>query len=198
RGDPGGVFEWGGGGYAFGTAFRRGPGSPWTPDGENSPPIAFAFQTFVECSDPNSCTAFELFPPLPSEGPFIPIDLGTLGGRGSFAVAVNASGEVVGASNTGVGAPSHTFLWTPAGGMIDLGVPPGAVSSQPWAINARGQVVGFGSGPGFRPFSWTREGGMIDLGSLGGSIGQALAVNDLGQVVGWSVNTAFTAAHPFS
>jgi probable HAF family extracellular repeat protein len=44
-----------------------------------------------------------------------------LGGRDSstFAVAVNARGQVVGYS-TG-GAADHAFSWTPAGGVIDLG-----------------------------------------------------------------------------
>ena len=48
------------------------------------------------------------------------IDLGTLGGDGSVARAVNASGQVVGDSATADGT-SHAFSWTAAGGMIDLG-----------------------------------------------------------------------------
>ena len=37
-------------------------------------------------------------------------DLGTLGGKSSFAVAVNRSGQVVGQSDTGNG-DTHAVLW---------------------------------------------------------------------------------------
>ena len=53
-------------------------------------------------------------------GPFIPIDLGTLGGVFSSASAINANGQVVGGSQTADGT-YHAFSWTAAGGMVDLG-----------------------------------------------------------------------------
>src|SRR5438445_2945213 len=82
-----------------------------------------------------------------AEDPFIPIDLGTIGGSSSVALAVNASGQVVGASTLNAGAffPTHAFSWTPAGGMIDLGTLGGSGSGAT-AVNATGQVVG-GSNP---------------------------------------------------
>src|SRR5438552_14856149 len=52
-----------------------------------------------------------------AEGPFIPIDLGTLSGN-ALANAVNDSGRVVGVV---YGAEFRAFSWTPAEGMIDLG-----------------------------------------------------------------------------
>src|SRR5947209_1021418 len=48
--------------------------------------------------------------------PFIPIDLGTLGGTDSAALAVNARGQVVGYSRTTRDrAEIHAFSWTQAG-----------------------------------------------------------------------------------
>src|ERR1700719_444805 len=47
-------------------------------------------------------------------------DLGTLGGKSSFAFSANALGQVVGSSDKGDGN-SHAFLWTKKTGMQDLG-----------------------------------------------------------------------------
>ena len=49
------------------------------------------------------------------------VDLGTLGGRYSNAVAVTASGQVVGNSTLAGDTVSHAFSWTASGGMVDLG-----------------------------------------------------------------------------
>jgi probable HAF family extracellular repeat protein len=71
---------------------------------------------------------------------FVIEDLGTLGGTMSRALAVNASGQVVGASTT-VDGDTHAFSWTRAGGMVDLGTL-GGTMSRALAVNASGQVVG--------------------------------------------------------
>src|SRR5439155_26590286 len=55
-----------------------------------------------------------------AETPFIPIDLGTLGGLNSGAGAVDDSGQVVGFSVLPVFG-ARAFSWTAAGGLIDLG-----------------------------------------------------------------------------
>ena len=113
------------------------------------------------------------------------VDLGTLGGRFSTAIAVNASGHIVGESETANGE-RHAFVWTPNGGMVDLGTLGGA-SSSPRAINALGHVAGSsqtGNGD-THAFFWTPLTGMIDLGTLpGSSSSQATALNDSNQVVG--------------
>ena len=79
-------------------------------------------------------------------------DLGTLGGDGgSNAYAINASGEVVGASATLTNAAGDAFLYTTSSGMIDLNslLPAGSGWDLQVAtgINDSGQVVGFGTNP---------------------------------------------------
>src|SRR5439155_420650 len=91
--------------------------------------------------------------------PFIPIDLGTLGGSSSTALAVNASGQVVGYADAVGNAASHAFSWTLTGGMIDLSPNPhdGRFSAA-LAVNTNGQAVGYtyaaGDGSDYA-FSWT-------------------------------------------
>lgn len=70
-----------------------------------------------------------------------PVDLGSLGGSYSYAVAINASGQVVGNSFVSGDTATHAFLWTKQGGMIDLGTL-GGTSSLATAITPSGQIVG--------------------------------------------------------
>jgi probable HAF family extracellular repeat protein len=69
--------------------------------------------------------------------PFVVINLGTLGGTYSephdSGSALNASGQIVGASTTTSGE-FHAFLWSPQDGMIDLGTL-GGLYSYALAIN---------------------------------------------------------------
>jgi len=62
-----------------------------------------------------------------AEVPFVPFDLGTLGGNAS-AHAVNNSGRVVGVV---AGARFRAFSWTSAEGMIDLGTLAAAAKARP-------------------------------------------------------------------
>ncbi len=55
-----------------------------------------------------------------AQSAWVPTDLGTLGGSNSFAYGTNDAGQVVGVSSMANG-DNHAFLWTAAGGMVDLG-----------------------------------------------------------------------------
>src|SRR5882757_5569879 len=63
-------------------------------------------------------------------------DLGTLGGKNSYAFGINASGQVVGVANRSDGV-YDAFLWTSTTGMQDLGSL-GGLGSEATAINASG------------------------------------------------------------
>jgi probable HAF family extracellular repeat protein len=131
-------------------------------------------------------------------------DLGTLGGTFSEAEAINERGQVVGRSRI-VGDPFifHAFLWE-KGTLTDLETLGGTFSTAT-AINERGQVVGFSetaSGE-THTFFW-EKGTMIDLGKPGvrercpggQTPGDAVAINERGQVVG-QIETASGESHAF-
>jgi probable HAF family extracellular repeat protein len=114
-------------------------------------------------------------------------DLGTLGGTWSAAVAINDLGQIVGWSDT-ASDEEHAFIWQ-EGVMTDVGTLGGNGTSQGGDINNRGQIVS-----GSR-FIW-QDGVITDLGGLGGNGSEAVAINDLGRVVG-SSHTASGRLHAF-
>jgi len=105
------------------------------------------------------------------------VELPTLGGCRSHARAVNDRGEVAGESLIAGDNEWHGFYWTAKGGMVDLGTKLVNVI----AVTKFGEVIGNGVGgaDGSHVFSWTANTGIVDLGP-----GQALAVNDRGDIVG--------------
>lgn len=125
------------------------------------------------------------------------LDLGHLGDNVSFATAINAAGAVTGSSFAGSGT-QHAFRYS-GGAMRDLGdLERGAGSSSGVAINASGQVAGFGSiGGGTSNHAFRTDGAvMTDLGTLSGPNSSAVAINDAGQVTG-SADLAGGTDHAF-
>ena len=127
-------------------------------------------------------------------------DLGALApGCRSAAFAINASGVVVGSSQTSPGGPYHAVIWQ-AGVITDLGVLPGNNSSTGVDINDAAQVVAtsytntVNQTTDFRGFLW-QDGVAVDLGSLGGGSTSPHAINNLGQVIGTSAT--LNGSHAF-
>jgi len=105
-------------------------------------------------------------------------DVGTLGGRQSAAMAINARGQVVGWADRGL---AEAFLWE-NGVMRGLGSLGG--ESEALAINNAVQIVGESGG---RATFW-ENGVMRDLGSLEGyPASGAWDINQAGVVVGFAL-----------
>jgi probable HAF family extracellular repeat protein len=101
--------------------------------------------------------------------------LGTLGGDGSFAYAINNGGVVVGVS----AVDWHTnavFAWTKDSGMSPVFTFDHSDSYRPVAINSSGMIVGNCSRG---VFTWSASDGLSIIGS-----GGVLGLNDAGQIVG--------------
>jgi len=119
-------------------------------------------------------------------GKLVPI--GSLGGQLTTARDLNSRDEVVGDGDAGRGA-HHAFLF--AGGTLrDLGTLAGGQQSAAYAINERGDIVGFseGSDQSARAVIVT-AGVMSDLNGLipsgsGWVLTEARDINDAGRIVG--------------
>ena len=120
-------------------------------------------------------------------------DLGTLfGGGGSYARAINDSGQVVGwgyvwLTLSGSSIGEHAFLYR-GGTMIDLGSLGGG--SYAMGINNSGQVVGYSypTNNSLITHAFLYSGGnLIDMSTLPGgkACSWANGINDSGQVIGW-------------
>ncbi len=135
---------------------------------------------------------------LPADGN--PTILPTLAsGSASSAVAkgVNAAGQVVGYSNcSATGVINHAFVWTSAGGMVNLGDFTGnaatPLASGAAAVNSGGQIVGYSyeTNGSCDAATWTKSGSTWTIADLNpthsvckGSSG-AYAVNQSGDAVG--------------
>jgi probable HAF family extracellular repeat protein len=133
--------------------------------------------------------------PVAGAGPYQIVDLGTLGGPASWAYAVNADGDVVGAAATASGG-THGFFYH-AGTLTDLGTFPGGILSVALAVNSDGLVVGYAdTGAGQHAIAWSAGLGLTDLGTLPGTTCSpnnqpcsiARGVSETGKIVGEAAN----------
>jgi probable HAF family extracellular repeat protein len=144
-------------------------------------------------------------------------DLGTFGGNDSSANAVNNQGEVAGEALNTITDPYdgdffisgatqvHAFRWTKSQGLQDLGTL-GGPDSAAFLINESGQIAGWSftnstvnsttGVPTLDPFFW-ENGKMLDMGTLGGVFGRSFALNNRGQVAGFSDLAGDQSCHPF-
>jgi len=128
------------------------------------------------------------------------IDLGTLGGSFSLAYGINDNGQIDGFSTLPGDNAVHSFLYN-HGAMTDLGTLGGPNSESFANLNNATQVAGtaetsvtdpnnenfcsFGDNLICLGFVW-QNGTMTPLSTLGGNNGQAAAINNRGQVAGYS------------
>ena len=102
-----------------------------------------------------------------------PIEISGGGLTEATAVAMNASGVVVGSASSSPNGDAHAFVWSESTGMVDITpVPGGDAFAQ--AINSNGDVVGFEMlGAGETLSFLYRDGTTYDLtGSAAGQLGR--------------------------
>lgn len=128
-------------------------------------------------------------------------DLGSLGGKHSFANGINDAGQVAGSAQA---ADGHikAYITSPSGELTALsGLGDGTYSSG-LGINAAGRVTGFtriSNGFGndvFHAFVTNPSGQMTDVGTLGGNDSYGIGINDAGLITGAST-TAEGSSHAF-
>jgi probable HAF family extracellular repeat protein len=121
----------------------------------------------------------------------------------SAAFAINDNGAVAGAGHVMIGDDGSAFIYRD--GHIEFtGTLSGGAWTEPTAISNTGYVAGFGStyvrdGPYDTHHAFLYKDGILqDLGSLGGYHSAATAINNAGEVVGWSERSTDDATrHPF-
>ena len=142
------------------------------------------------------------------------VNLGTLGGGNSIAIAATDNDFVMGAAENGLidhsGMPGfdgvsqiRAFGWS-GGEIFDLGTL-GGEDAFPGDMNTLGEIVGastttlFPNSDGIIPVHpfLCSKGEMRDLGTLGGNFCGSGAINNRGQVAGTCSLPGDQAAHPF-
>jgi probable HAF family extracellular repeat protein len=123
-------------------------------------------------------------------------DIGTLGGPGTVATALNAGGQVTGNSDTANGGPNHAFVTKSNGRDItDLGTFAGGDKSFGLGINSSGQVVGQATGSSNGLINThafiTGPNGSNFANLTDWNDSQGNAINDSGQAVGSVSNILF-------
>lgn len=122
------------------------------------------------------------------------LDIGTLGGAGSTALALSNNGLVTGAADR-VDGSSAAFLYR-GGTLLDIGQL--GTSSQGMGVNASGQVAGTWVDAAGESHAFLYSGGLArDIGNLGADSARATGINAGGDVVGSSFIADFAAVHAF-
>jgi probable HAF family extracellular repeat protein len=124
----------------------------------------------------------------PAAANIAPDDLGALGGIDSIALDVNDRGEAI--VNARLADDTWpVFVASPGTAPRVLPTLGGEEGSNATDINELGQIAGTSTDENnvdARAVLWPATGGVVDLGTLGGTESHGLALNDLGQVVGWA------------
>ena len=140
----------------------------------------------------------------------VPVNLGNLGGSLlTLGQSINDLGEVVGCADVAGDAPGfpivqiHSFLWTQASGMQDLGTVGADFTSFPFGINNNSQAVGASCDDigNCRAFLWQNK-TMVDLNALVPAnsplyLAFAFVINDAGEIAGQAIEKSTGALHAF-
>ncbi len=135
--------------------------------------------------------------------------LPTLGGTNDNTNDVNLRGQMAGAAETSTKDPNCTaprvldylgVIWQPNGKITTLPPYAGDTVSYAYTITQSGRDTVGNSGtcaaPGIHAVLW-HDASPINLGSLGGTVNQALDINDRGQVIGNSDLAGNAVTHTF-
>lgn len=111
-------------------------------------------------------------------------DLGTLGGRRAFIMAVNAHGDAAGYSDDVTNTDEIGFFWSPRGGRVPIGSRNGG-SRLIAGLNDRGEVVGITGAPGLvTAYYWSRGRGLVSLPRAGAPESDVFDINNRSEMVG--------------
>jgi probable HAF family extracellular repeat protein len=133
-----------------------------------------------------------LLAPVASAGiTYSVIDLGTLGGAGSHAWAINDLGQVVGEAQISTGQ-WHAFIWDAKGGMRDLDSKGYYASSTAHDINSSGEVVGTATAADSttHAFIWNSDANVMQALSPTYYKSEAWGINSSGNVAGFGRQTS--------
>jgi probable HAF family extracellular repeat protein len=124
--------------------------------------------------------------------------LGTLGGGGGQAYAINDNQLITGFSYIAGFVEPHAFLYNhPDNPGVMIDIVPGSSYSFGRGLNNAGQVAGYMLAGGYRAFRWT-DGVLEDLGVLDGMAHSfGYDINESGQVTGYSSSASGDAARIF-
>jgi len=118
-----------------------------------------------------------------------------VGGLDSGGTAINNSGVIVGSI---VYTPNNDEAFDLSGTAVTyLGFLPGGINSVANAISPSGLITGWADdSSGNEVFMYSTAHGLVDIGNLGGP-GAGTAINDAGQVAGYSYVNGGTTHHAF-
>ena len=146
---------------------------------------------------------------LPEDAYGLSAGMNYLGEADGNALGINNDGQVTGEYYSG--STRRCFLWLPeeaygfSAGFNDIGGL-GGRDSVGMGINSLGQIVGGANTSGdnsYFTFLWLPENayglsaGMHNLGTLGGAASDAMAINELGQIVGRSKTAGSDEYHAY-
>lgn len=155
---------------------------------QDSPPVPTALTRV----DPHLQAAAAADSTTPPQGPYVAVDLGTLGGQSGEALDINKTDDIVGFAQDSTGA-SHAFLWE-NGVMLDLGTL-GGKSSRASAINDQGDIAGVSDATDGSLHAVRWEKGVIqDLGAISGN---TVLLNQRGDVAWNATASGANSTHAF-